>query len=121
MSSPTQRTLAKLRSESWPLVQVTEKWNQFARVRQDLFGFIDCLAIRGDEVLAVQTTSAANVSARIHKLSTLPAVSHWLESATRKLVIHGWAKRGAKGKAKRWTCREVWLTRDVSGLILVHL
>lgn len=104
-TSPTQRSLKELRSRGY-MVAVTERWNPFANIRQDLFGFIDLLAIRGDEVLAVQTTTAANVSARVKKLTELPAVLRWVASPTRRLVIHGWAKRGEKGKRKLWTCNE---------------
>jgi hypothetical protein len=106
MSSPTQRSLAKLRAEGW-LVAITEHWNQYARVRQDLFGFIDLLAVRGNETLAVQTTSGSNVSARLEKIRATQAASLWLESPTRKIVIHGWRKVGERGKRKLWECREV--------------
>lgn len=114
MSSPTQRSLALLR-KTWPLVQVTERWNQFAKVRQDLFGFVDCLAVGGDTVLAVQTTSGDNVSARLHKMETLPSVVHWLSSPSRRIVIHGWSKRGGAGKRKLWTCREVEVVLNETG------
>ena len=116
MSSPTQRSLALMRKDC-PLVQVTERWNAFAKVRQDLFGFIDVLAVRGDTVIAVQTTTGDNVSARYQKMRYLPAVVHWLESATRKLVIHGWSKRGAKGKRKLWDCRTVNLKLGPTGAV----
>lgn len=115
MSSPTQRTLAKLRKEGWPLVQITERWNAFAKVRQDLFGFVDVLAVKGDTVLAVQTTSGDNVSARFHKMEILPSVVHWLQTPSRKIVIHGWSKRGGIGKRKLWSCREIFLTLDHNG------
>lgn len=116
MSSPTQRSLSLLR-KSWPLVQVTEKWNQFAKVRQDLFGFVDVLAVGGDFVLAVQTTTGDHVSNRYEKLRYLPAVVHWLQSPYRKLVIHGWAKRGARGERKLWDCREVELKLNETGAV----
>ena len=38
-----------------------------SRVKKDLFGFIDILAIKGDVTLAVQATSRSNVSARVKK------------------------------------------------------
>lgn len=104
--SPTQRSLNKLRSEGY-LVAITERWNQYAHIRQDLFGFIDLLAIRGNEVLAVQTTSGTNVAARISKLMALPAVAIWTNSPHRKVVVHGWRKVGPRGKRKTWECREV--------------
>jgi hypothetical protein len=39
-TSPTQLSLKKLREEGYT-VAVVEHWNSFARIRQDLFGFID--------------------------------------------------------------------------------
>jgi hypothetical protein len=105
--TPTQRSLAKLRREGW-FVAITERWNPFSKTRQDLFGFIDLLAIRGDEALAVQTTSGSNVAARISKILALQAFALWA-SPTRKTVIHGWRKVGPRGKRKVWECREVWL------------
>ena len=44
-SLPTQRTLARLRQEGALEVAIVEHWNPHARIRQDLFGFIDILAI----------------------------------------------------------------------------
>ena len=117
MNSPTKRTLDRLRKEGWPLVEVTERWNSFARVRKDLFGFIDVLAVNGDRIQAVQSTSGANVSARWEKMRYLPAVGHWLSNGSRELVIHGWAKRGERGKAKRWTCRIVSLRLGFTGAV----
>lgn len=107
MSSPTQRSLKKLRDESWGFVAITEHWNPFAHIRQDLFGFIDLVAIRSNETLGIQTTSAANVSARFKKMQLLPALWCWLECPSRKIAIHGWAKRGARGQRKVWSCRVV--------------
>ena len=100
--SPTQRSLAVLR-ERYPLVQVVERWNPHARVRQDLFGIIDVVAV-GDEIVAVQATSASNVSKRIAKITESAALPI-LRKAGIRVLVHGWAKR--KG---RWTLREVDLS-----------
>src|SRR3546814_2519291 len=62
-ASPTARTLAKLRADGW-LAWVVEKWIPQTRKRSDLFGFIDILALRDGEVLAVQATSRSNVRDR---------------------------------------------------------
>ncbi len=100
--SPTQLTLRHLRAEGWPLVEVVEHWNPHARIRQDLFGFVDVVAVRRDETLAVQTTSAANVSARVRKIGDHPNVDAVREAGW-SIHVHGWAKK--KG---RWTlAREV--------------
>ena len=103
--SPTQRSLKKLREDGW-FCAITEHWNAWSKTRQDLFGFIDILAIKGDTTLAVQTTSGSNVSARIAKIRSLQASSLWLESINREIIVHGWRKVGAAGKRKTWECRE---------------
>ena len=104
MSSPTQRSKARLIQEGYT-VAITERWNQFARIRQDLFGFVDLLAISAEETLAVQTTSGSNAAKRVQKIRECPAAKVWLEGfPQRQIVVHSWAKRGAKGKAKRWDC-----------------
>lgn len=61
MSSPTQRSLAVLRERGY-IAQVVERWNPFARIRQDLFGVVDVLAVGNGETIAVQCTSGANVA-----------------------------------------------------------
>jgi hypothetical protein len=66
--TPTQLTLKHLRDLGYT-AEVTERWNPHARIRQDLFGIIDVIALRGAETLAVQTTSASNVPARIRKIA----------------------------------------------------
>lgn len=99
--SPTARTLAKLRKEGW-LAWVVEKWIPQTQQRSDLFGFIDVLAIRGDETLAVQSTSRSNVSGRVRKITeheNLAAV----RAAGWSIHVHGWGKM-ANG---RWECRVV--------------
>lgn len=112
MSSPTQRTLAFLRKRGY-MVGITERWNRFAFKKNDLFGFIDLVAVhpgaRG--VLGVQATSRPNVLARVYKIADLPLIElngkkvHpaklWLQTGNRILVI-GWGKKGPRGKAKRW-------------------
>ena len=101
MSSPTQRSMDLLR-ERGVFVDKTEHWNAFARRRQDLFGIIDVLGIAPDgTTIAVQTTSASNVSSRIRKIADAP-VTVLLRKAGWKIVVHGWRK--VKG---RWQVREV--------------
>ena len=103
--TPTQRTLAELRKRGY-LAEVVEKWNPYGRdgfgSRKDLFGFIEVLALRDDETLAVQTTSASNVSARVKKIADADALSA-VRKAGWYVVVHGWRKN-AKG---RWVLREV--------------
>jgi vacuolar-type H+-ATPase subunit F/Vma7 len=97
-TSPTQRTLKLLKDEGCEPVAVVERWNQFAQVRQDLFGFIDVLAIRGKQIVAVQATSRSNISSRRRKIlghKNYPAV---LAVPNIVIEIHGWDK----GTNNRW-------------------
>lgn len=103
MSSPTARSLAKLRAEGW-VAGVVERYCSFTRRRHDLFGFLDIVCVRGPEVLGVQTTSDANAAARMKKAIAQPEFSAWMQGG-RRFVVHGWAKKGGKGKRKLWTCR----------------
>jgi hypothetical protein len=92
MSSPTQRSLRHLRDLGY-LVAVVEHWNPHARIRQDLFGWIDLLAIRDGETLAVQTT-ASGVATRVKKITdadTLAAV----RQAGWRILAHGWRKNAS--------------------------
>ena len=100
-TSPTQRSLAKLRAEGWT-VAITERWNPFAKIRQDLFGFIDLLCIRDGATLAVQTTVGGEVARRIAKIAELPEAG-LVRKAGWSIHVHGWRKL-ASGK---WECRTV--------------
>ena len=102
MSSPTQRTLAELRKQGYT-AYVVEKWNMHAKIRQDLFGFIDILAMKPCEpLLAVQATSTGNISSRIQKITDTSLGLDWISTGNR-LEVWGWAKRGPRGKRKVWT------------------
>jgi hypothetical protein len=98
--SPTQLTLEKLRADGW-LAEVVEKWIPGANIRKDLWGFVDILALRDDEILAVQATSYSNVSARVNKITdheNLPAV----RLANIQIQVWGWRKVD-----NRWAARIV--------------
>jgi hypothetical protein len=97
--SPTQLTLRHLREQGYT-AEVVERWNPHARIRQDLFGVVDVLALRGEETLAVQTTSAGNVSARVRKIAESEHISAMREAGWR-FHVHGWAKVAGKWTLKR--------------------
>lgn len=104
--SPTQRTLRHLRSLGY-LPAVVERWNPHARIRQDLWGWCDVLAVKASEVLAVQATAGA-VAARVRKVresATFDAV----KAAGVRIEVHGWTKR-ANG---RYALRIEELTKEV--------
>lgn len=107
MMSPMQRTLAWLREHGYQAAK-TEHFNWKAKVRQDLFGFIDVLAVSDDELLAIQVSDGAHHAEHVAKIMALPVA--------RQLVFHmnvelwSWSKRGARGKRKLWTLRRDALT-----------
>lgn len=99
--TPTQRTLAELRKRGYTCA-IVERWNPHAKIRQDLFGVIDVLAVRDGETLGVQATSGSNVAARVAKIAASEHVAA-LRSAGWSLAVWGWRKSAAG----RWTLREV--------------
>lgn len=107
-TTPTQRTLKLCRDVGWTC-QVVERWNSFAKVRVDLFGFIDVVAMNGASIIGIQATSGSNVAARITKIKENPKSAEWLKSGGR-LFVQGWRKLKKSGK---WKCREVEITSDL--------
>lgn len=103
MSSPTSRSLDFLRSLGYTC-QVVERFNQFSKTRLDLFGVIDIVGVKEDKpgVLGVQATSTGNVKARIDKSLAEDRLRIWLKAGNH-FQVWGWAKKGPRGKMKKWT------------------
>lgn len=100
MSSPTQLSLAHMRSRGY-LAAVTEHWNHFAKIRQDLFGILDLVCVSEKGTVGVQTTSYKNMASRVKKIAE-NAATPFLRKAGWCLEVHGWRK--VKG---RWSVRVV--------------
>jgi hypothetical protein len=100
-TSPTQLSLKKLRADGYTTVQVTEHTVPRSFIKRDLFGFVDILAIKGGEVVAVQATSAPNVAARVKKIGDSEHIGN-VREANWRVVVWGWRKKNG-----RWQCREV--------------
>lgn len=109
--SPVQRTMAHLKSKG-AKVAIVEHWNSFVQIKFDLFGWIDVLAILDGKFVGVQTTTQAHAADRIAKAKGNLALEAWLRAGG-ILVVHCWAKRGARGKRKLWTLKEEFLTLDM--------
>lgn len=104
MKSPTAQTIKILKKNGWHPA-IVERWNQFAKVRQDLFGFIDLLAMKNNGVLlGIQATSTGNMSARTEKSLASPMLRVWLSTGN-MFEVWGWSKMGAQSKQKLWTCQ----------------
>jgi len=112
VTSPTQRSKAALVADGWTVATV-ERWNPHMRIRQDLFGFADLLAMKPVEYpLLVQVTSTG-WSSRIKKIRASDLAFTALNSGFR-IEVHGWRKLLIKrgGKAVRWTPKIVPITQE---------
>ena len=128
-TSPTKRTLQWLKGRG-VIGAVVEPWNPHARIRQDLFGFIDLLYVAGMEgIVGVQATDGGGISRRIAKATSFeqeppkpradgkpgrpvppcgPRLHAWL-AAGGKFCVIGWRQVGARGERKLWKPRVVWV------------
>ena len=118
MTSPTQRALAHCREQGWT-VAITEHWNSYAKIRQDLFGCLDLIVLdgKGGGPLGVQVTSGSNVAARLTKSKAEPRLRSWLKSPARFEVwgyrqAPTYRKDGSKGVRKKWVLRVVPISLD---------
>lgn len=94
-SSPTSKSKALLQRDGWE-VAIVERWNAFAKIRQDLFGFADLLCLHPKHgIMAVQTTSRSHTSARIDKIRK-ERRAHIFLAAGGKIIVHGWKKKKCK-------------------------
>jgi len=101
-ASPAARSLKHLRAQGY-LCEVVEKRLPRVFITRDLFGFIDILGVKGEDIVGVQSTSSANMAARVTKIvehENWPAVCKAI-----RVVVHGWRKNAAG----RWVLREVEL------------
>lgn len=87
--SPTSRTMKYLRGIGMT-VAVTEKWNSFVKIRQDLFGFGDLIAFDANRVLLVQATTDANRASRRTKILSIPEAAAWTSAASRGIMLVTW-------------------------------
>jgi len=93
------------------IVNVVEKWNAFARIRQDLYGCIDIVGMKeGVGIVGIQTTSGSNHSARVKKSMAEPRLALWLKCGG-KFEVWSWAKK-TQGKRKLWTVRKQAITHS---------
>jgi hypothetical protein len=101
-TSPTQRSLEHMRAQGY-LCAVVERWNPHAMVRQDLYGFIDILCVKGSDIVGVQACASASMAARVAKI-----IEHenWpLVQPALTMLVQGWRKNAAG----RWVLREIEL------------
>jgi hypothetical protein len=78
-----------------------EHYNSFTQRRHDLWTFADLLCIHTEtgDIVAVQSTSASNISSRINKITDSPLLPI-VRKAGIGILVHGWKK-----VKNRWECR----------------
>jgi hypothetical protein len=101
------KAMAWLRVKGYTVAKV-ERWNAFAHIRQDLFGFIDIVAIHPDRtgVLGIQTTHKNFLEDHKKLLKgkkVIGKVRTWLAGSNRIWLI-GWEKawKGDGSHRKIW-------------------
>lgn len=99
MSSPTQRTLAYMRGYGYTC-GITEHWNPHAMIRQDLFGFIDVLAFKDADIIALQACTTGDINKRCNKILLSYEAEMWVHGP-RWLIVIGW-KRYKKQMCRKW-------------------
>jgi hypothetical protein len=107
--SPTARTLKALRDQGM-VVDVAEHWNHFTKRRHDLFGWIDCVALDGHDIIGVQCCARSGHAARRKKILASDTALPWLKSGGRIQVI-SWAKK-LVGKQIRWNSKVEEITSE---------
>lgn len=112
--TPTARTLVLLRRSGY-LAAVVECWIPHINRRRDLFRFADVFAVHPirRELLLVQTTTAANLSARLAKVRAVPELPGLLAGGC-KVHVHGWKRVG-----ERWRCKIVEVRADDLAAVIV--
>lgn len=116
--TPTQRTLKYYRDAGFTCA-VTEKWNPYAKIRQDLLGFIDIIAITTGRTIGIQTTSGSNHAARREKIKGLPDARKWL-LANNEIHVASWSKRKPRGQKRAlWALRIEEITLSGEGQVLI--
>lgn len=107
--TPTARSLKYLRDDGWH-AQVVERRIPHGNTTLDLFGFIDILAIRNGEVLAVQTTSRPNVASRVRKITEDCPLLADVRACGWSIHVHGWGQVRGTGTRRKWDVRVVDLS-----------
>ncbi len=100
-----QRTLKRLKEQGYTAEKV-ERWNSFAKRRQDLFGFGDILII-GHPPCIIQVCTMSSRAAHIKKILANENAKEWL---ARYNLIEVWSWRKLKVKKKDGTIgkKETW-------------
>lgn len=92
-TSPTQRTMRELKKLGIKAT-IVEKWNAYIKIRQDMFGIIDIIALDSEKgVIGVQSTGQ-DFNGHVRKLRDEKAQEtlDWLSVPGTSLELWGWRK-----------------------------
>ena len=97
--SPLQRSMKQLRAEGM-VVEKVEWWNAWGKVRQDLFGILDLLAIHPGtgSTTGVQVTTMGQKQPHMRKMRASKMLP-LLKKAGWIIILHSWRKLKKTG----WT------------------
>ena len=107
--STSARTLKELKRQGIPCA-LAERFNPYVGehgIRQDLFGFIDVIAIKNNAITAIQCCSGSSYSAHYEKIIENENAYDWVTLGNGRIEIWAWRKV----KAKRGGKLEVWKPR----------
>jgi hypothetical protein len=118
--SPTQRTLGLLRRNEW-LMAVAERWVSQAKIRRDMYGWIDALGLPPPPATGVwgfQISMMSDHAARAAKMlspAVLPNVLRWLQAGGQAAIV-AWTKHQSKlRKTARWSATRFALRLTADG------
>ncbi len=95
-----------MRNGGWT-VAIVEKMNPVTKLKNDLFGFADILAMReGDTPLLIQTTTAQHMLERAQKIKDEPRAALAVRAGF-AIEVHGWRKPDGEP----WECLCLPLTK----------
>jgi len=100
---PGERSLQWFRKQGWYAYSVS-RWVHQAGRRIDFAGFADLIAFSPalEIIVACQATTTAHQANRLAKILSLDSAGAWMKAGG-KIQVHGWGKRGERGKRKLWT------------------
>lgn len=99
---PGERSLQWFRKQGWWAYSVS-RWVSQAGRRIDFGGFADVIAYSPSLgiIVACQATTTAHQANRLAKILSLDSAGAWLKAGG-KIHVHGWGKKGERGKRKLW-------------------
>lgn len=117
MTGPVARSLAWYRKHGWCAYSVS-RWVPQARKTIDFAGFADIIAYHPTGMIeACQATTTAHQAARLNKILALKPALMWLVAGG-QIAVHGWAKKGPRGKRKTWQLTITPMTDDQAFRVL---